>query len=163
MGKLSIKLYLEKIRAKYKKTNKREKEAILDEFCEHSGYHKKHAMRVLNKKITQRTRVLGQRVRQTKYPIEEYLDPLKRIWLASNQVCGKRLKEAMPMWLPHYKSAYKTLPEVLYQGLLKMSASTIDRLLKPCKINFKSGLSGTKPGRILKKHIPIKTDQWNET
>lgn len=163
MGKLSMELYLEKIRAKYKKATKREKGVILDDFCEHSGYHKKHAIRLLNQKVTRRKRVLGQRGRRPKYPSEDYLAPLKRIWLATNQLCGKRLKEAMPMWLPHYKSAYETLPEALYQGLLRMSASTMDRLLRPCKINISRGLSGTKPGRILKKHIPIKTDQWNET
>lgn len=163
MGKLSMELYLELIRAKYKKANKVEKGAILVEFCEHSGYHKKHAIRLLNQKPSRRKRVLGQRGRRNQYPSQEYLAPLKRIWLATNQLCGKRLKEAMPMWLPHYKSAYETLSEEHYQGLLRMSASTIDRLLKPCKINFKRGLSGTKPGRLLKKHIPIKTDQWNET
>lgn len=163
MGKLSMELYLEKIREKYKKADKREKGRILGEFCEHSGYHKKHAIRLLNQKVLRRKRVLGQRGRRPKYPNETYLGPLKQIWLATNQLCGKRLKEAIPMWLPHYKSAYETLPEDLYQGLLSMSASTIDRLLKSCKINLKRGLSGTKPGRILKKHIPIKTDQWNET
>ena len=44
-----------------------------------------------------------------------------------------------------------------------MSASTIDRLLASSRVKCKRGLSGTKPGKILKKHIPIKTDQWNET
>ena len=47
MGKLSMELYLEKIRAKYKKANKREKGVILDDFCEHSGYHKKLAWGIL--------------------------------------------------------------------------------------------------------------------
>lgn len=162
MGKLSMELYLEKIRSRYQKANRREKGVILDDFCEHSGYHKKHAIRLLNQKVTRRKRVLGRRGRRTKYASADYLGPLKRIWLATNQLCGKRLKEAMPMWLPHYKSAHEMLPDALYEGLLSMSASTIDRLLKPCKVNLKRGLSGTKPGRILKKHIPIKTDQWNE-
>ena len=43
-----------------------------------------------------------------------------------------------------------------------MSASTIDRLLASSKVKCGRGLSGTKPGKILKKHIPIKTDQWDE-
>jgi hypothetical protein len=43
-----------------------------------------------------------------------------------------------------------------------MSASTIDRLLATSSIKCRRGLSGTKPGKILKKHIPIKTDQWDE-
>lgn len=43
-----------------------------------------------------------------------------------------------------------------------MSSATFDRLLASVRIKDKRGLSGTKPGKILKKHIPIKTDQWNE-
>lgn len=163
MGKLSMELYLERMRSRYKKAKKREKGELLAEFCEHSGYHRKHAIRLLNQKTLRRKRVTGQRGRRPQYCIEDYLEPLKRVWLATSQLCGKRLKEAMPMWLPHYKSAYEELPEALYLGLSRMSASTIDRLLKPCKITMKRGLTGTKPGRLLKKHIPIKTGQWNES
>ena len=43
-----------------------------------------------------------------------------------------------------------------------MSAATIDRLLASSRVKCKRGLNGTKPGKILKKHIPIKTDQWDE-
>ena len=42
-----------------------------------------------------------------------------------------------------------------------MSASTIDRLLASSRVKCGRGLSGTKPGKILKKHIPIKTYQWD--
>jgi|SRR3990167_1890685 len=43
-----------------------------------------------------------------------------------------------------------------------MSEATIDRLLQPERVRFPRRLGGTKPGSLLKKHIPIKTDQWNE-
>ncbi|HEN4781163.1 TPA: hypothetical protein U5496_003049 [Legionella pneumophila] len=69
---------------------------------------------------------------------------------------------ALPLWLPHYGAIYGELDPVIYEGLLKMSASTIDRMLSSSRVKGKRGLSGTKPGTILKKHIPIKTDQWNE-
>ena len=42
-----------------------------------------------------------------------------------------------------------------------MSAATIDRLLKPIKARHGKGLSGTKPGSLLRKQIPINTNQWN--
>ena len=29
---------------------------------------------------------------------------LKEIWLAAEQPCGKRLKPALPLWLPHYEA-----------------------------------------------------------
>jgi len=166
MGKLSMDLYLENIIKKYKNSNRREKSALLEEFCAVSGYHKKHAIRLLN----QRKKCLHQgkpkvketRGRPSKYSPEVYLEPLKRIWLCTDQLCGKRLKMALPLWLPHYSKAYGALDDALYEGLLKISAATIDRMLASSRIQSKRGLSGTKPGKILKKHIPIKTDQWNE-
>lgn len=48
--------------------------------------------------------------------------------------------------------------------MFKISHSTIDRYLKPYRKRYKkAGLSTTKPGSLLKKHIPIKTNQWDET
>ena len=44
-----------------------------------------------------------------------------------------------------------------------MSASTIDRILKPIKTKSTSrGLDGTKPGSLVRNRIPIKTNQWEE-
>lgn len=162
MGKLSMELYLEQIRKRYKKAKKAEKGLILEELCSISGYHKKHAIRLLNQNNKSKKRIGAKRGRPSCYPAKDYLEPLKRIWLTTDQLCGKRLKEALPLWLPHYAGAYESLPPKIYEGLLKISSATIDRLLKQVRIQNNRGLSGTKPGKILKKHIPIKTDQWNE-
>jgi hypothetical protein len=77
-------------------------------------------------------------------------------------MCGKRLKEAMPLWLPHYDQAYGGLDEKIKEKLLSMSGSTIDRLLKTLRARYPKRLGGTKPGTLLKHQIPIKTNQWNE-
>lgn len=37
------------------------------------------------------------------YASEELLKPLSAIWLASDQMCSKRLKVALREWLPHYE------------------------------------------------------------
>ncbi len=48
--------------------------------------------------------------------------------------------------------------------MLKISPATIDRILKPSKAKFKKhGRCTTKPGTLLKEHILVKTNQWNET
>jgi len=167
MGKLSMELYLTNVTKRYKSANRQQKSEILNEFCAASGYHKKYAIRLLNqrKKCLRRRKVKGKetRGRPAMYPSSLYLEPLKRIWLSTDQLCGKRLKMALPLWLPHYSKAYEQLDDVIHQGLLTMSAATIDRLLASSRIKNRRGLSGTKPGKILKKHIPIKTDQWNES
>lgn len=162
MGKLSMDLYLDNVRKKYKNARRKEKSEIIAEVCAISGFHKKHAIRLLNQDSRRRTIKIDSRGRPKIYQEQVYLEPLKRIWLATDQLCGKRLKMALPLWLPHYHKAYGELDESIYQGLLRMGSATIDRLLAKVKVQSKRGLGGTKPGKILKKHIPIKTDQWDE-
>jgi len=160
MGKLSMELYLKNFSKRYRAAGKREKGILLQELCDSSGYHKKHAIRLLNTTLKKEKRKI-KTGRPNVYPENIYIEPLKRIWLLSDQLCGKRLKMALPLWLPFYGEAYDVLDPEVYQGLLSMSAATIDRLLAPLRVKYKRSLSGTKPGSILKKHIPVKTNQWN--
>ncbi len=159
-------LYLDNIIKKYKVANRRQKSEILEELCTVSGYHKKHAIRLLNQRkrclYRARSKRVESRGRPKIYEEQIFLEPLKQVWLATDQLCGKRLKMALPLWLPHYHKAYGELDTSIYHGLLQMGSATIDRLLAKVKVQSKRGLSGTKPGKILKKHIPIKTDQWDE-
>lgn len=161
MGKLSMELYLKNLSKRYKSSSKRDKGIILQELCEASGYHKKHAIRLLN--TSKKKQPIRKKTGRPKvYPDNLYLEPLKRIWLLSDQLCGKRLKMALPLWLPYYADAYGALEQTIYDGLLSMSAATIDRLLIPLRVKYKRSFSGTRPGSILKKHIPVKTNQWDE-
>ena len=162
MGKLSMDLYLSSLSKRYKAANKKEKGIILTELCESSGYHKKHAIRLLNSAMTRRQSKKNRGGRPPVYTAALYLEPLKRIWFMSDQLCGKRLKMALPLWLPHYRGAYEALEAEIYAGLLSISPATIDRLLSSSGVKCRRKMCGTKPGSILKKHILIKTDQWNE-
>lgn len=163
MGKLSMELYLNSLSKRYRTANKTEKGKILNELCESSGFHKKHAIRLLNSYNLKKPRSKTKKKvgRPKVYSSGVYLVPLKRIWLASDQPCGKRLKMALPLWLPHYGGAYEELDPTIYKGLLSISAATMDRLLTPSRVKCKR-FCGTKPGSILKKQIKIKTDQWDE-
>jgi hypothetical protein len=89
---------------------------------------------------------------------------MKRIWLTANLPCSKRLKAVLPLWLPGYTQQYGSLPEEVTNALLAISPSSIDRLLKAVRIQYKGrGRSTTKPGTLLRKQIPIKTNQWDES
>ena len=98
--------------------------------------------------------------RRPKYDQPQLLEALRRIWLASDQLCGKRLKVALPLWLPHYEAEHGALPGAVRAGLAA-SASTLDRLLKAARVAHPKGLSGTKPGTLLKKQIPIRCEHWD--
>jgi hypothetical protein len=160
MRRMSMEIYLKHFKARYSQANRKGKAQILNEFCATTSYHRKHAIRVL------KHRIVGWREnppgRKKEYQPEHLLIPLKQIWLATDQMCGKRLKVAMPLWLPYYGGAYGELESNIRSQLLNMSAATIDRLLAPLRSRYPRGLGGTKPGSLLKQHIPIKTDQWDE-
>lgn len=157
----SKKEYLEAIRPRYFQSSKKDKSAILAEFCANCGYHPKHAIRLLNCKKYKPKRKPGKRVY---YDPKTLLKPLKNIWLATDQMCSKKLKAAIKLWLPFYESEYGTLTDLVIKQLLKISAATIDRLLKPIKVQFKGkGFCTTKPGSLLKNQIPIRTDNWDIT
>ena len=160
MGKNERQAYLKAIRSRYRRAGKKAKVTILDEFCAVCDYHRKYAIRLLNQhRKPRRKRRPG---RKPVYASAELLTALKRIWFASDQMCSKKLKAAIPLWLPYYETTYKALTPETQDKLLLISAATIDRLLKPVRVaHGRKGLSGTKPGSLLKNQIPIRTHFWD--
>jgi hypothetical protein len=45
------KAYLSQIRKRYKKSSRKEKTLILDEFCSVCGYNRKYAIRLIKKRV----------------------------------------------------------------------------------------------------------------
>jgi hypothetical protein len=163
MSPRSKKEYIEAIFLRYKKASAKEKSVILNELCATCGYHRKHAIRLLRgfkRFIKPKAKKRG------RSPIyhHDILKPLKKIWLAANLPCSKRLKAILPLWLPGYVEHLGDLPPQVLKALQSISASTIDRLLMPVRIQYKKrGRTTTKPGTLLRRHIPIKTNQWDES
>jgi hypothetical protein len=86
---------------------------------------------------------------------------LTAIWEAAGYPCSARLKALLPLWLP-WAIKRLTLSDPVQKQLLTISPATIDRRLKSKKRQLKTRLYGrTKPGTLLKHHIPIKTDSWD--
>ena len=162
MSNDSKKEYLIRIRPRYQNASKSEKINMLNEFCNICGYNRKYAIRLLNQKTSTRTRKSSaKRGPKTKYDHSDILNALKRLWKLTNLPCSKRLKPIISLWLPYYPFY---LSEQVKPLLLSISPATIDRLMKPTRARFKKpGSATTKPGSILKKHIPVKTNQWDET
>ena len=162
MGTKSKSEYLQTIRPRYRSASKQGKMKILDEFCMTCGYNRKYAIRILNSSMPVNSSVnLSRRGRNKIYEHKLISMVLTDVWTATNLPCSKRLKAILPLWLPFYDK--KQLPENIYKKLLVISPATIDRLMASHRYKFsKHGLATTKPGSLLKKHIPIKTSQWNE-
>lgn len=154
---------LEAMRPKYKSASKSLKKQILDEYCSLTDCNRKHAIRLFNssKPVESINNNLSKRGRKKIYDHPHILTVLMDIWVMGNLPCSKRLKVMIPLWLPFYDSI--ELSEDVKEKLLSISPSTIDRLMLKKKNKFnKKGLSTTKPGSIIKKHIPVKTNQWDE-
>ena len=62
---------------------------------------------------------------------KEVVVVIKPIWLSSEQPCGKRLKELLQLWLPHFERREGVLSKSLRRSVLAASAATLDRLLSP--------------------------------
>jgi len=160
MGKNGRHEYLKAIRLRYRKAGKKEKGNILNEFCQVCGYNRKYAIRILSTSAKRKAR--KRPGRKPVYQDSQLLTVLKRIWLASDQMCSKKLKAALPLWLPFYEEAYEPITTALENRLLRMSPATIDRILRPVRVRVgKKGLGGTKPGSLLKNQIPIRTHHWD--
>jgi hypothetical protein len=132
----------------------------LDEVCELCGYERKYVIKVLSGKRA----VFGSRKRggsQAIYGVAER-EVIKAIWLAAEQPCGKRLKAALKVWLPHYEKRRGRLAAGLRQRVLAISPSSIDRLLAPCRASQGArARCGTRPGTLLRKQIPVRTEHWD--
>ncbi len=161
MGKSERRAYLEAVKERYRKANRKGKAAILDEFCQVCSYNRKYAIRLLNR---QRKRPKRRSGRKPVYGSPEFLRALKRIWLATDQMCSKRLVVAVPLWLPFYEQAYEKLSDKTQNQLRSISAATIDRVLAPTRaLTRRKGLCATKPGSLLRNQIPIRTHNWDIT
>lgn len=164
MSPRSKKEYTEATHKRYKNASRNEKRIILDEFCATSGYHRKYAITLLKGFKRFRKPVRKKRGPKPLYDKDTVLKPLKKIWLTANLPCSKRLKVIIPLWLPGYAQMFGPLSLEVIRALMRISPATIDRLLKPSRSRYgKRGRSSTKPGTLLRKQIPIATNQWDES
>jgi hypothetical protein len=155
---------LEAVRPRYLKANKVEKQKMLDEFTAATGYHRKHAIRVLKNKV----QVQNHRKRRTKTYRTVYrgevVQALEQIWEIYGHICSKRLQPYLPEAIRVLERSKEIqLSEDTKELLLKISSATIDRCLRPIRIKSPHGLSTTKPGSLLKNLIPVRTfTEWDQ-
>jgi hypothetical protein len=141
--------YLGEIYGKYQTAGRAYKKILLDGFCAICGYHRKAALRLLSGSKNPAAKKKKRPGPKKKYDSAKLLGPLKTIWLLAEQPCGKRLRAALPLWLPHIQ---KGLTEVNRGKLLNLSAATIDRLLAPARVRHpRRGLSTTRPGTLIRE------------
>lgn len=152
--------YMKAVYPRYHLAPKKEKTRILNEFCKTYRCHRKHAIRLLTGPPPPKRR--PKRHRPSRYG-SSLTSLLEILWEASRYLCSQRLKATIPLWFPWIKYHFP-LNDTLEQQLLRISSAQIERKLQPKKRALRKRIYGTtKPGSLLKQHIPIKTDSWNIT
>jgi len=150
-------------RKRYRKADKARRSRLLDEFCKQTGYHRKYAITLLRKPADTPAPGTLPRRRGPTYSVAA-LRVLAQIWKAAGYPWSQRLKAMLPQWLPWARAHIHGVTPEVERELLKMSARQMDRRLADKKRKLKGRIYGrTKPGTLLKHHIPIKTDQWDVT
>lgn len=148
------------VRERYRQASKVAKGRILNEFVMLSGYHRKHAIRILRepKAVTPGLVVLGKRVYD-----EAVKEALIVIWEAADRICGKRLKAAIPNLVGAMeRHGHLKLAEAVREKVFSVSASTIDRLMTP--VRKSAGVRRKRrSAKKSSKEVVIKTSHdWNE-
>ena len=152
---------------RYGKARKSEKNQILNEFVQSSGYNRKYALELLRLRNDPRDLVAVKStfvvLRRRKYG-PDVERPLLVVWRVSGGLCPKRL---MP-FLPEMIAALERSDEIVLspgvkQKLLTMSVATAERILGRMRRSLEYGLTTTKAGTLLRHQIPIRTyADWTE-
>ena len=160
VGPQATREYLARMRERYARAGRETKGGLLDEVCELTGYHRKAVIRLLRRPAAAGPRRRrGRRVQDS----PEVVRALRAIWTAAGYPWSVRLKALLPLWLPWARRRLR-LTAVTERALRQISARQIDRRLRPYKQELRTRMYGrTKPGTLLKHHIPIQTERWNVT
>lgn len=156
-----MKDYAAALRERYRGGDRRTKSEMLDEFVRVTGYYRKTGVRLLAGKERKSN---GRRGRRQHYG-PEAREALKEIWEVLMRPCSRRLQPHLgEMAEVMVRRGRMAMSEEVTRQLVQMSASTIDRLLRPYRRQGRRhGFSTTRPGTLLKREIPVRTfSDWDE-
>ena len=162
MKRGSVQDYVEQMKQRYGKAGRAERGRLLDEVVTVTGYHRKSVVRRLGAPGSG-SGGGGRRGRPRAYgpPV---VAALRQVWEVADRPCGRRLAPFLAELVERLEAWEELrLPGEVAAALGAMSASTIDRLLRPAKERGqrRPWTSGTKPGSLLKAAIPIRTfGEW---
>jgi hypothetical protein len=152
------------LRTRYQQASKEEKGMILGEFTAVTGFHRKHAIRLLKAAVA----ALVKKGIENNMPSQRIYDEAVKaalivLWEAADRICGKRLKAAIPILLDAMeRHGHLRLDPEIRQKVMAVSAATIDRVLIPMRQT--AGSRRRRHGKKkVSKGIPIKTfSDWKD-
>lgn len=148
--------------AEYRQASKKAKGVMLDQLVATTGWSRANARRALT--AASKRKGPARTVERTPRPRTYGYDTLRlliQVWNLAGRPSGKYLAATMSIWLPkleqHHELDAARLNDHTRGQLLAVSGATIDRLLKPTRDGAQLiGLSGTKPGLLLRHSIQVR-------
>lgn len=153
---------LDALVGRYREARRAEKGRILTEFAEVTGYHRKHAARLL--RGGSKPDRSAPRPRRRLYD-DAVREALIVLWEASDRICGKRLKPLIPMLVSAMeRHGHLALDPAVRERLEAISAATIDRILGSVRLQAGSrGRRRTAPSSSIRRAVPIRTyADWDD-
>jgi Integrase core domain len=149
------------ITARYRVGDRSERSRILDEFVAVTGYHRKHAIRLLRGGAAHspRERRVGRRYGP------EVKEALIALWEASDRICSKRLNPLIPVLLAALERHGRLqLSDDLRALLLAVSPASMDRLLAEVRLVARGGRRRRAGfSSAVSRAVPIRTfGDWND-
>ncbi len=144
------------IKERYRKSPRKEKKKILDEFASAAGYHRKHAIRTLGRDSVKKKPAALRAPRLYNKDVQE---ALVSAWKAANCICSKRLVPYLRAFVESLeRHGHLSLGAETRRLLLSMSTSTADRILYRIRHAGTPRPSKRAPSSpTLKKLIPVRT------
>jgi hypothetical protein len=140
--------------------NRAKRSALVTEVVAVTGYHRKAVIRLLRR--PERPATKRRKGRPVRYG-PRVVGALRTIWQAAGYPWSARLRALLPRWLPWARRRLSLSAETEAR-LRTMSPRHMDRVLRADKAQLRRRLYGrTKPGSLLKHHIPLRTDRWDVT
>jgi len=149
-------------RPRYLKAGKAKKGSCVMSLCEPPGYHQKYAVGLPRDRPLPPRKGHGGRPHVYSSVVA---GALRVISEASDCLCGKRLAPFFAELVPALETAGSwSWGRAIRDHLLTLSAATIDRCLRPFRLQARPHeLSTVRPGTLLKQQVPVRTyTPWEE-
>lgn len=157
--------YVRAMRKRYRAAaGRKEKSALLDELVEVVGFDRKHAITVMNQRVSKRSRPARKRSGRPR-AYRHCLSVVEVVWEALDFCCAERLHPRLvPLAEALARHGELQLTLEAREELARISRATLARRLaelpraKPRMLR-----AAPHPARLLQSQVPVDRYRWNET